>query len=895
MTSQALEATAIRHLAVTQSQLHTVCEEEFQFEGATTVAQIFQGVAFMALAIMLIFMNNAKIGAGSKAPLEVRYATAITISIAVCLFSGFFNILQMTGIDNFDLPRSTNFTLDLSRPVEWLLTCPVMQLILVILGGARIPGYRKFMMPLLTAGNLLCGVAAMFSEGGMQWAWFAFGFMLWSTYTFYNVQQIIENSDGDEGLLHGDSDYRKLSVITIFTWFPFPLWFIVSPEGVGLIQDAHVIQLGWAVLNVVSKFGFILHLQYIKNKYCRTLDATRELYGVSPGGEIPQAEKEKTSAWGDGEGGDDEDDKNGEKKIVTLVTETMISIGMSSHTDRFLRLILDNGIVSTDILERLTQDRAMDLNLPWSLCDAVQRRWKAEKLNLGQDKGGVIEKEDPFKKLLAEGKARRELKSMYPGFPGLHSQFDTGLDGTGTNTPPFAGGAMPMISDGRIASIEMRLADMMAQLEAVTQVMQTVANKVEHFDNSQEAICQRLDFAQQAQLQTLNSSQVLLHKIDSAQEDVVNKVTEQKHLMERVKSGQELILETLTGSSDSAKKDLLDSMENSSKALLRKLDTSQQELLTKQGEQHEILVSVNKSQGALIQKIDINAETAARRSVEQDSSLERKLTDMRKEVVSTCDNAITQISKNVSTEMRSLATQNASTTELLQNGMSSQEERMADVRRQNMMIMDMLSGTQERVMQSADSIQSFTRLDLAASYQLDQAKIEVEMRNVVANEMAHMRSELETIMLGSDAHDHEGGRVNLAQLFASAAERLECAAKQFESKVQDVKAGETAENQVEEVVRREIAAAAMALAQQQREIAEQHVGQVRDEVAQSVRGELKETTQIITSKVDKFEGTLDQGLDRIEQGVTKALASAPASKGEEKGESRRRSAGADRG
>ncbi|CAE7024533.1 hisS, partial [Symbiodinium natans] len=276
---------------------------------------------------------------------------------------------------------------------------------------------------------------------------------------------------------------------------------------------------------------------------------------------------------------------------------------------------------------------------------------------------------------------------------------------------------------------------------------------VEHFDNSQEAICQRLDFAQQAQLQTLNSSQVLLHKIDSAQEDVVNKVTEQKHLVERVKSGQELILETLTGSSDSAKKDLLDSMENSSKALLRKLDTSQQELLTKQGEQHEILVSVNKSQGTLMQKIDTGNEAAARRAVEQDSHVERKMTEMRKEVVSTCDNAVSQISKNITSEMHKLGSQNTSTTELFQNGMASQEERMADVRRQNMMIMDMLSGTQERVMQSAENIQSFTRLDLAASYQLDQAKLEVEMRNVVANEMAHMRSELETIMLGSDGHE----------------------------------------------------------------------------------------------------------------------------------------------
>ncbi|CAE8618040.1 unnamed protein product [Polarella glacialis] len=76
-----------------------------EFEGASTVAQIIQGVAFLGLAIFLIFANNAKVGSSAKAPLEQRYMTACTIATAICLFSGFFNILQMTGLDNFDLPR----------------------------------------------------------------------------------------------------------------------------------------------------------------------------------------------------------------------------------------------------------------------------------------------------------------------------------------------------------------------------------------------------------------------------------------------------------------------------------------------------------------------------------------------------------------------------------------------------------------------------------------------------------------------------------------------------------------------------------------------------------------------------------------------------------------------
>ena len=91
--------------------------------------------------------------------------------------------------------------------------------------------------------------------------------------------------------------------------------------------------------------------------------------------------------------------------------------------------------VSTDILERLTQDRAMEINLPWSLCDAVQKRWRAEKLNLGQDQGGLVQREDPFKKLLAEGKARRQQIPGSPGDVHLH----------GSLTPPVAQ-YMPVMS-----------------------------------------------------------------------------------------------------------------------------------------------------------------------------------------------------------------------------------------------------------------------------------------------------------------------------------------------------------------------------------------------------------------------------------------------------------------
>lgn len=62
-----------------------------------------------------------------------------------------------------------------SRPIEWIATCPIMQLKLVVLAGARVPNYRRFMMPLLSVAVLLCGTASMFTGDALRFGWYGFG------------------------------------------------------------------------------------------------------------------------------------------------------------------------------------------------------------------------------------------------------------------------------------------------------------------------------------------------------------------------------------------------------------------------------------------------------------------------------------------------------------------------------------------------------------------------------------------------------------------------------------------------------------------------------------------------------------------------------------------------
>eukprot|EP00929_Paragymnodinium_shiwhaense_P056064 TRINITY_DN28065_c0_g1_i1.p1 TRINITY_DN28065_c0_g1~~TRINITY_DN28065_c0_g1_i1.p1 ORF type:complete len:935 (-),score=330.18 TRINITY_DN28065_c0_g1_i1:254-3058(-) len=377
------------------------CADEMKFQSATELAQIFSGIAFIGLSMWLIFGNTGKMAMAHKATLEQRLGIATTINTAVCLFSGFFNILQLTSIDDFALPRATSFTLDLSRPVEWVLTCPVMQLSLVLLGGSRIPPYRRYMMPLLSVSVLLCGTASMFTAGPLRFAWYGFGIILVGIMFYHNAIQIVENSEGTECITSGSSDFRRLSLMLILTWFPFPLWFFCSPEGFGLVTDTVVIHMGWVVLNIVSKFSFIIYMQRIKSCYCSKLEATRELYEADlrereferevSGEYTPMPNKVIMNMNGppmNGGGGA----KKPDQVLQVAVEETMASLCMRDHSDRFMTVLAAAGIKSMPKLLALDEETAIDNQIPWNLVDAVRKRWHEEQLmknDLGEDLGDL--------------------------------------------------------------------------------------------------------------------------------------------------------------------------------------------------------------------------------------------------------------------------------------------------------------------------------------------------------------------------------------------------------------------------------------------------------------------------------------------------------------------------
>jgi len=302
---------------------------------------------------------------------------------------------------------------------------------------------------------------------------------------------------------------------------------------------------------------------------------------------------------------------------------------------------------------------------------------------------------------------------------------------------------------------------------------------------------------------------------------------------------------------------------NSAKVLLTKLDSSQQELLQKQDVAKDLLVKINGSQDKIYQQVNQGNEAAARRAVESDTSQDSKMQELTSKVVKVCNESAGQLGKVLEMEMGNVTKKSAATRDSLNQCMATQDEHIGDLRRQNMMIMDMLTSTQERVSESADTVASFARSSLVHD---NSAQIEVAIKGAISQEIGQLASHLQDEMSGG--------------ILAAITERLQAGHQSGGSS-----AG------LEQVVRQELSSTAMALLQQQREMAEQQVGQVREEVGQTVRQELKGTSAQLQVQVEKFEGALDEGMARFEQGVQKVMGE----KGEKGEKDSRRQNRADRG
>lgn len=345
------------------------------FDRASIMAQIFSGALFTAVVIYLMFSNSTRLSYIQRASLEKRLQVCANLSTIVASISAFMNFFQLTEVDNWALPSTNSeYVVDVCRPLEWILTCPVMQLILVILGGSKIPEYRRNLMPLSSALVLTFGSLSLFVDKPYTYAMYICGLCCHTVAMYFNRLQIVEVSRGMEGLLVGDSEFRKATIILMATWFPFPIWYILSPEGIGIITGVTVIQMGWACLNITAKFSLIFYIQRMKDNYCNRLKVKREMKGAQ---DAQMADEDS----------DDEFvvDIRLTGELMATVVETMNYLGMAENGERFVKLLRQAKIRSLDDVMTLDEDKCKTLQLPYDLIAALQKRHEVRRLEMVDD------------------------------------------------------------------------------------------------------------------------------------------------------------------------------------------------------------------------------------------------------------------------------------------------------------------------------------------------------------------------------------------------------------------------------------------------------------------------------------------------------------------------------
>jgi len=338
-------------------------------EQANLVAQVFSSIFFAGVGIWLVLQNSSKLTYLQKSSLEKRLGACAFITSYIACFSSFFNFLQLTEVDDVTLPGTDNVVVEFARPVEWICTCPLMQLILVLLGGTKLPENRLIIMPLLSVIVLAFGASTLFVSQTFRIVLYFFGVIFCGLMFFLNQQHIVTNSGRKESFFYGDSAFRKATVILVLTWFPFPIWFLLSPEGFNLITNILFVKCGWSFLNILSKFAFIFYIQRIKDDYFNRLRAKREC--------------QPDSYFNVGSGAMKMSDvnENSTSELHSVVMETMCFLGMAHNSDRLCRLFLHAGINTPDMVLQLTQDQCRRDQLPWELICAIQRRiniWRME-------------------------------------------------------------------------------------------------------------------------------------------------------------------------------------------------------------------------------------------------------------------------------------------------------------------------------------------------------------------------------------------------------------------------------------------------------------------------------------------------------------------------------------
>lgn len=225
--------------------------------------------SFIFMCFLVVALSgNANWNEVQSASLKARLSYASHMNVMICCLSMSFHFMHVLG----GLLRADHGMLNKMSFLEYMMTCPWMMLVFILLGGPKVQGakYHTVVMSVTTLVLLFGFIASLLNDMLLKLTCFTFASGLFCGIIYIINNAVREHSEGKEGLFtigHG-SWYKALAKKIFWTWVLFPIWWTMSPEGFSLVTDSHdVDSMVKLFLNCFAKGLYVLYIRSLQSKF----------------------------------------------------------------------------------------------------------------------------------------------------------------------------------------------------------------------------------------------------------------------------------------------------------------------------------------------------------------------------------------------------------------------------------------------------------------------------------------------------------------------------------------------------------------------------------------------------------------------------------------------------
>jgi bacteriorhodopsin len=375
------DLAAERRLQVSTEDRDQIMQE--QMKSASRISLIFSSAFFFMLSCWLMtHLTEMNFSLVQRSTMAKRLDFCLTLCLYITFFSALFNAVQLMDDDNLMVYAidGSETILDLGRIVEWMLTCPLIQLAVPMIAGEKVPDYRRYAMPITAFITLSCGLLSTLASNIVMKALAYSAGCVFFMLMLYFMNACVSESTG-ESLFYGTSFLRGLAVLIALTWAPFPIWYALSPEGFNIIKDQPGMKVAVAFLNLFSKGSFIMYLTRIRADFQTRQKTMISLGYIHSDGTVNKKGSVDVDLDGTAKDGKN-DEETMDKTTVVMLEEVLETMGRSKDKTSVLNLLQAQLITSNDDVLSLTKEYCREINLPWGLVLALKSKIRSHTIQV---------------------------------------------------------------------------------------------------------------------------------------------------------------------------------------------------------------------------------------------------------------------------------------------------------------------------------------------------------------------------------------------------------------------------------------------------------------------------------------------------------------------------------